>query len=117
MPILSRVHPSVLFLLILLAAPQFSTSRPINGFHSANIPAMEPGLNIALPKEILHIPPLESDPLNVSPCNLASPVSTKSSASSKAELEEKYKPLLLNLLPRGKVPPSGPSKGTNNHNG
>ncbi|KAG1338134.1 hypothetical protein COCNU_04G004400 [Cocos nucifera] len=116
MPILSQVHPSLLFLLLLLITPQFSASRPINGFRSANMPAMDPGLNIALPKEILHIPPLDSSPPTVSPCNLASPVSTKSSASSKAEIEEKYKPLLLNLLPRGKVPPSGPSKGTNNHN-
>ncbi|PNX57536.1 hypothetical protein L195_g058744, partial [Trifolium pratense] len=27
-----------------------------------------------------------------------------------------YGPLILNMLPKGKVPPSGPSKGTNNLN-
>ncbi|KDP22780.1 hypothetical protein JCGZ_00367 [Jatropha curcas] len=27
---------------------------------------------------------------------------------------EKYRPLLLNLLPKGPVPPSGPSQRTNN---
>ncbi|KAJ9179644.1 hypothetical protein P3X46_007994 [Hevea brasiliensis] len=30
------------------------------------------------------------------------------------QLIGKYRPLLLNLLPRGPVPPSGPSKRTNN---
>ncbi|PKU62226.1 hypothetical protein MA16_Dca011520 [Dendrobium catenatum] len=30
--------------------------------------------------------------------------------------EEIYRPLLLNLLPRGNFPRSGPSKGTNEYN-
>ncbi|KAG4392836.1 hypothetical protein AAZX31_04G202400 [Glycine max] len=28
----------------------------------------------------------------------------------------KYGPMILNMLPKGPVPPSGPSKGTNNLN-
>ncbi|KAJ8478048.1 hypothetical protein OPV22_021775 [Ensete ventricosum] len=40
-----------------------------------------------------------------------------SSATSKQEqLAEKYTPLLLNLLPRAMVPPSGPSPGINCNN-
>ncbi|PKA67226.1 hypothetical protein AXF42_Ash004718 [Apostasia shenzhenica] len=36
--------------------------------------------------------------------------------TAKGILEGRYKPLLLNLLPRGKIPPSGPSTGTNEMN-
>jgi hypothetical protein len=35
---------------------------------------------------------------------------------TKEAVKEKYKPLLLSTLPRGKPPPSGPSRGTNEKN-
>ncbi|KAL0922541.1 hypothetical protein M5K25_006532 [Dendrobium thyrsiflorum] len=57
-------------------------------------------------------------PLILQKESFSAETSTNNSAATKmaAMSEEIYRPLLLNLLPRGTFPPSGPSKGTNEYN-
>ncbi|KAK8955848.1 hypothetical protein KSP40_PGU001924 [Platanthera guangdongensis] len=43
-------------------------------------------------------------------------VSPAKASSSAITLEELYRPLLVNLLPRGRIPSSGPSRGTDGQN-
>ncbi|KAL0926356.1 hypothetical protein M5K25_002578 [Dendrobium thyrsiflorum] len=42
-----------------------------------------------------------------------SPAEKSRPSDGQNSMEEKYGPLLLNLLPRGRIPPSGPSGRTN----
>ncbi|RWW00245.1 hypothetical protein GW17_00036793 [Ensete ventricosum] len=77
----------LLLLFVFIITPQLSSCRPIK--------AVDPEL----------VPSPESGPVRA-PCF----------NSRKEQLAEKYKPLLLNLLPRGPSPPSGPSPGINSNN-
>jgi hypothetical protein len=81
---------ATLSLLILLSLSSISSSaRPLNDFsHLATTTS-----NLALPSDRTATPEKEGHVSGVY-----------------------YGPLILNMLPKGKVTPSGPSKGTNNLN-
>ncbi|CAD5196783.1 unnamed protein product [Musa acuminata subsp. malaccensis] len=82
----------LLVLFVFIVTPQLSSCRPIKAVDPSN------------DGRVL-VPSPESHP-GRAPC----------SNSRKEQLAEKYKPLLLNLLPRGPSPPSGPSPGINSNN-
>ncbi|WJX34517.1 hypothetical protein P8452_22624 [Trifolium repens] len=76
-------------LLILLSLSSISSARPLNDFsHLATTSS-----NLALPTDRTAMPEKEGHVSGVY-----------------------YGPLILNMLPKGKITPSGPSKGTNNLN-
>lgn len=68
-------------------------------------------LDIALPSQ-------EEPAGHVSPCDHMRVVAAAGKLPSPGMRVAggKYGPLILNMLPKGTVPPSGPSKGTNNSN-
>uniref|UniRef100_A0A5B7CB11 Uncharacterized protein n=1 Tax=Davidia involucrata TaxID=16924 RepID=A0A5B7CB11_DAVIN len=92
----------------LIISQSSSSARPLNGFYPNSLAATEPALNLALPGDNGASPPEKDSSL---PCEMDS--STEILAPKR--LGGKYGlPLVLNMLPKGPAPPSGPSKGTNN---
>ncbi|KAK7282431.1 hypothetical protein RIF29_11186 [Crotalaria pallida] len=68
-------------------------------------------LNIALPREGVVLKEKEEQAGHVLPCeHMVVDVARKRLSGGK------YGRLILNMLPKGTVPPSGPSKGINNIN-
>ncbi|KAK1271814.1 hypothetical protein QJS04_geneDACA005867 [Acorus gramineus] len=86
----------LLLLCLLFSSPSSSLARPISD------------LNLALPKG--QIEGSSSSSMESTPCDVDFP-----DKSSKVIIVEKYylATTLFNRLPRGRVPPSGPSKGIN----
>ncbi|KAK1320338.1 hypothetical protein QJS10_CPA03g00967 [Acorus calamus] len=88
----------LLLLCLLFSSPSSSIARPISG------------LNLALPRGQVEGSSSFSSSMERTPCKL-----DFSDESSKVVVVEKYyqATTLFNRLPRGRVPPSGPSKGIN----
>ncbi|KAK1284132.1 hypothetical protein QJS10_CPB21g01566 [Acorus calamus] len=86
----------LLLLCLLFSSPSSSLARPISD------------LNLALPKG--QVEGSSSSSMESTPCDLGF-----FDESSKVVVVEKYyqATTLFNRLPRGRVPPSGPSKGIN----
>ncbi|XP_027336991.1 uncharacterized protein LOC113850608 [Abrus precatorius] len=96
---MAKPHPAAaLLLLFLLLTSSFSYARPFNSF------------NLALPSD--RVLPVEEYPAgHMSP-------SHRMEVADKIPLPgmrvgRKYGAMVLNMLPKGSVPPSGPSKGSN----
>ncbi|KAJ6403407.1 hypothetical protein OIU84_015332 [Salix udensis] len=79
---------AILMLLLVMVMSQPSHARLLRGSHLCNFDAAQEGPDLAL--------------------------SGGKDVSEGEETVSKYRPLLLNLLPKGPSPPSGPSKRTNN---
>uniref|UniRef100_A0A6N2K7M1 RING-type E3 ubiquitin transferase n=2 Tax=Salix viminalis TaxID=40686 RepID=A0A6N2K7M1_SALVM len=79
---------AILMLLLVMVMSQPSHARLLRGSHPCNFDATQEGPDLAL--------------------------SGGKDVSEGEEAVSKYRPLLLNLLPKGPLPPSGPSKRTNN---
>lgn len=110
----------LIFLLLLFSiAPQFSISRPLNGWFDTDLQAIDPSINVALPRGGQRIPPLVDsiNPVDGSLCSFGTAVNSPPLTLSKQNLvvRKQTAPLLCNLLARGKMPPapSGPSQGIN----
>ncbi|KAJ6757765.1 hypothetical protein OIU74_026939 [Salix koriyanagi] len=105
----------LLFIVISVSAP--SSARPLSANLLQSLTATEPALNLALPMEnmddVFVNPAMEKDSEHVLPCHTE--IGEGSDIGS-ARLAGKFGPMILNLLPKGTVPPSGPSKGTNSLN-
>ncbi|CAJ2641702.1 unnamed protein product [Trifolium pratense] len=86
-------------LLILLSLSSLSSARPLNDF--SHLPATS---NLALPSDRTAMMPEKEG-------HVSGVLEIRGGGKAAA-----YGPLILNMLPKGKVPPSGPSKGTNNLN-
>ncbi|KAK1264481.1 hypothetical protein QJS04_geneDACA017038 [Acorus gramineus] len=89
---------TVLLLFLIISSSTTSSARPISGFFSP------PSLYLALPIEEASMErlPRELD------------LSDESSAATTQTRKTTYESTLFNRLPRGRVvPPSGPSRGTN----
>nr|KYP39433.1 hypothetical protein KK1_039268 [Cajanus cajan] len=100
---------TLLLLFLLLTTTSSSLARPFNTNY-LGLAATEPTLNLALPSDRVVAPPEEDHPPpHVSPCGHLRVAGKKLGGA-------KYGPLVLNMLPKGPVPPSGPSKGTNDFN-
>ncbi|BFG22975.1 hypothetical protein CerSpe_092490 [Prunus speciosa] len=104
-------------LLVLLAVSTCSSARLLNDqLHHLELPKAQNKHNVFLPENPSHE---EAHHQHVFPCHT---VNTDQASSSHlpaaprfgAAAAAKYGPLVLNLLPKGPTPPSGPSKGTNN---
>ncbi|KAJ1384721.1 hypothetical protein SESBI_42283 [Sesbania bispinosa] len=102
-------HLAAVLLLFLFVISPSSAARPFN-IHF-NLPSTEPTLNLALPTDRVEQPAGG----HVSPCDHMR-VAGKLPSPGMRLGGGKYGPMILNMLPKGKVPPSGPSKGTNNLN-
>ncbi|GKV02281.1 hypothetical protein SLEP1_g14738 [Rubroshorea leprosula] len=90
MGLVHKIYGVILVIVCAMFMSQASCARLLGGTFE---PGVEPGmLSLALPQRTFRAP-------------VAVP-------EKKSELQ--YGPLLLNLLPKGKVPPSGPSKRINN---
>ncbi|RDX93549.1 hypothetical protein CR513_24175, partial [Mucuna pruriens] len=73
-------------------------------------------LNLALPSDRV-VPPEDEEPAgHVSTCRGHVRVAGKLPLPGTRLAGGKYGPLVLNMLPKGPVPPSGPSKGINSIN-
>lgn len=88
-------YAAVLLVFLFLLSSSPSSARLLN--------------NIALPSQ-------EEPAGHVSPCDHMSVVAGKLPSPGMKVAGGKYGALILNMLPKGTVPPSGPSKGTNNIN-
>ncbi|XWS65605.1 hypothetical protein CRYUN_Cryun05aG0128000 [Craigia yunnanensis] len=112
---------AVVFLFVFTSS-SLSSARLLNGFLSHDLTATEPTLNLALPvvdddnnNDVFD--KSENDPKpRVLPCDHM--VLIKNShvgimRSPTQRLTGKYGPMILSMLPKGPVPSSGPSKGTN----
>lgn len=111
------------FLLILMSSSSYA--RLLNGFHGSHshlqdFAATEPSLNLELPGQSIH-ETLKTQPTYDSPhdlsCNMKTTQNSVAEVSPAQKLGQQYTSLWLNFLPRGDVPPSGPSGRTNNING
>ncbi|KAG5223430.1 hypothetical protein IMY05_C0964000200 [Salix suchowensis] len=107
----------ILLLLIVISVSAPSSARPLSADLLQSLTATEPALNLALPMEnmddVFVNPAVEKDSEHVLPCHTE--IGEGSDIGS-ARLAGKFGPMILNLLPKGTVPPSGPSKGTNSLN-
>ncbi|KAJ0100958.1 hypothetical protein Patl1_06733 [Pistacia atlantica] len=107
--------PILIFLFfILLSHSSLSSARPLHDFMLQNIDSGEPAAaaaaySIALPSDKVNSSEEEDDANN-------GENSEKEISVSTPRISGKYQPLVLNILPKGTVPPSGPSKGTNDVN-
>ncbi|KAE9587306.1 hypothetical protein Lal_00004497 [Lupinus albus] len=100
-------HAVLLLVFLFLISSSSSSARLLNGVIS--VISTDPTLNIALPKE------KEELAGHVLSCDHMVVVVTGEVQSPEINLSgEKYGPLILNMLPKGKVPSSGPSKRINN---
>ncbi|TKY73934.1 hypothetical protein E2542_SST02693 [Spatholobus suberectus] len=109
-----RRHLAAVLLVFLLLTS--SSARPLNDYFSHA--ATEPTLNLSLPSDrvVVVVPPEEEVPAgHVSTCGHGR-VAGKLPLPGTRLAGGKYGPLILNMLPKGPVPPSGPSKGTNSIN-
>lgn len=93
----------LLLLLLLMTSSSFTSARLLNDF---KVTPAEPTVNdLALPTAGA-----------VLPCHMDH-VAAAGKGTPAKRLAGKYGPLVLNMLPKGgHIPPSGPSKGTNNVN-
>lgn len=112
------------FLLISLSILSSSSARLLHDSFPQNLAASEPDFNLALPSDnVIDASPEnpsekdESRHVNV-PCEMESNKNKDKNSDVKvgARLAGKYGPTLLNMLPKGSVPNSGPSKGSNDIN-
>ncbi|KAJ9160455.1 hypothetical protein P3X46_025855 [Hevea brasiliensis] len=109
----------LVFFFLLISLSIFSSSssaraRLLHEHHSLsqNLAASEPALNLALPSDkLIDSSPSEKDSEHVIPCEMDS-----SNVKVEARLAGKYGPRILNMLLKGPVSYSGPSKGTNDVN-
>ncbi|KAK0593002.1 hypothetical protein LWI29_028895 [Acer saccharum] len=107
------------FFLLIASHSSLSSARPLNHIvhhHQHHIPQseFESIFRIALPSD--HIHSMEDMMIKRSPCSdhhraMESTADTRVLAYPK--LAGKYGKLVLNVLPKGVVPPSAPGKGTN----
>lgn len=81
---------AILMLLLVMVMSQPSHARLLRGSHLCNFDATQQGPDLAFSG------------------------GNGKDVSEGEEAVGKYRPLLLNLLPKGPSPPSAPSKGTNN---
>ncbi|KAL9313773.1 hypothetical protein ACSQ67_019225 [Phaseolus vulgaris] len=102
---------SILLLFLLLTSSTPSSARPFTGSYFSLGPT-HATFNLALPSERLVLP---ETPGRVSACAHMR-VAGKQPFPVTRLAGVKHKPLVLNMLPKGPVPPSGPSKGINNLN-
>ncbi|KAG5148394.1 hypothetical protein JHK82_015275 [Glycine max] len=92
-----------------------SSARPLNDENNYfSLAATEPSLNLALPSDRVVVPE-EPAPRHVSGCGHTRVAGMLALPGTRLA-GGKYGPMILNMLPKGPVPPSGPSKGTNNLN-
>lgn len=84
---------------------------------SSSTPSSSRPLNLALPSDRVVAPPAEEEEPtgHVSACGHKRVVGKLPLPGTRLG-GGKYGSLVLNMLPKGPVPPSGPSKGTNNLN-
>ncbi|XWS74489.1 hypothetical protein CRYUN_Cryun01aG0002500 [Craigia yunnanensis] len=112
------ITPVVLFLFI-FTSNSLSSARLLNNFLSHGLAATEPTLNLALPLDDVNdvFDKSEQDPKpQVRPCDYMVPIKNTHMGilrSPTPRLAGKYGPMILSMLPKGPVPSSGPSKGTN----
>ncbi|XP_058207360.1 uncharacterized protein LOC131320628 [Rhododendron vialii] len=102
-------------ILIFLIISHSSSARPLNGLNpSAQLPE-----NLALPGEHRGGPSEKDSSQQVFPCEMESDQNSGSefAPAARTRLGGRYGPLFLSMLPKGSsIPPSGPSKGTNDEN-
>lgn len=115
----------ILLFIVLLSHSSLSSARPLLDFALQAIDNGEPAAaaySLALPRDKVNSLEKEDDANNgeVSkvPCHCKAPEtnmknSDKEISALSQRISAKYRPLLLNILPKGTVPPSGPSKGKN----
>ncbi|KAK2637194.1 hypothetical protein Ddye_031986 [Dipteronia dyeriana] len=109
------------FFLLISSLSSLSSARPLNHIvhhhHHHHLPQSESIFRIALPSD--HIHNMEDMMIKRSPCSdhhhaMESAAATRVQAYPK--LAGKYEKLVLNVLPKGVVPPSAPGKGSNDVN-
>ncbi|XP_022764426.1 uncharacterized protein LOC111309689 [Durio zibethinus] len=104
---------AVVFFLFIFTSNSFSSARLLNGFLSNGLAATEPTLNLELPVEDFDKSGQDPKP-QVLPCDHMVPIrSSHVGLVRSPRLAGKYGPMILSMLPKGPVPSSGPSKGTN----
>ncbi|KAK9283934.1 hypothetical protein L1049_012191 [Liquidambar formosana] len=112
---LNHLVPTLLVFLVITS--QSSSARVLldHGSLPANsLAATQPELNLALPGDNLIDASSEKNSHHGLPCDMGSDKKVDLEAERSREgLMRKYGPLFLNMLPKGPLPPSGPSPGIN----
>ncbi|OMO89995.1 hypothetical protein COLO4_19449 [Corchorus olitorius] len=110
---------ATLFFLIIFTTTSLSSARLLNDFVSHGLAATEPTLNLALPLVDVNDEPVTTEEQQehkpaVLPCDHMVPIKNSHVVLRRPpRLAGKYGPMILSMLPKGPVPSSGPSKGTN----
>ncbi|GAV62487.1 hypothetical protein CFOL_v3_06010 [Cephalotus follicularis] len=107
--------PTLLFFFLLISSlSSLSAARLLKDhFHPQNLAAMEPKLNLALPSKKVTESSVYNNHVS-SNCHMET--TQKSHMGIRATPNFAAASMIFNLLPKGTVPSSGPSKGTNNLN-
>nr|DAD25816.1 TPA_asm: hypothetical protein HUJ06_027284 [Nelumbo nucifera] len=112
--------------LVVLAvySPASTSARFLNGLRPHNLAATQPALNLVLPGghiDASSSSSSKSGSLRLFPCESETVESTENlrrlefppSQNQRKSIAGKHGQLVLNILPKGRLPPSGPSKRTN----
>lgn len=111
MAALNELHHVAVIFLLLLFMMSSSYARLLNGFHGSHLHDL--ALHGESINELMKNQPTYDSPHDPS-FNMKV---TENSVTKFQKLGQQYTSLWLNLLPRGVVPPSGPSRRTNDING
>ncbi|KAB1217592.1 hypothetical protein CJ030_MR3G002739 [Morella rubra] len=113
-PVVLHLTPTLLFIFLIISFPSSSSAR-LFGL-PLNLEAEEPTLHLALPGDNVAGPyPWEKDSPRVLPCDME-PRNSKVGFPSAPKHAGKYGPMIFSMLPKGNVPKSEPSPGTNDIN-
>jgi len=104
----------MLLLFLLLTSSTSSSARPFSHNYFSLV-ATHPTVNLALPSDRVVRVVLPETPGRVSACAHMRAAGKQPFPVTRLA-GGKHVPLVLNMLPKGPVPPSGPSKGINNLN-
>lgn len=113
-----NLAPVLLLACLIIFFPSSSSARRLNV--PQNPAADQPALYLVLPADgaVVVAFPLEKDGSQaVFPCEMEESGKPKPAFPASPRLAGKYGPMVLTMLPKGQLPSSGPSKGTNSvHN-
>jgi hypothetical protein len=103
----------ILFFFIIVSLSTSSSARPLYTNLLQSITATESALPMENMDDVYVNPTMEKDSKHVLPCHME--IGEGSNIRS-TRLAGKFGPMILNVLPKGTIPPSGPSKGGNSLN-
>ncbi|KAJ8763998.1 hypothetical protein K2173_004870 [Erythroxylum novogranatense] len=110
-----NLKPTLFAFLVVSLLFSSSSARVLQG-HLLQSSATQPSLNLELPGENVEDMSVElkDSEKHTSACDME--FTEKPASKIPSGISRRYGPMILNMLPKGAIPSSGPSKGTNSIN-